>query len=69
MVLVHSAHCPKNYLNFRMKTEPITVGAEATVFRICLVSGPSVYVTGSVLKRLFRKILGQGRDEIFGVLL
>ena len=23
-------HCPKNNLNFRIKTEPVTVGAHAT---------------------------------------
>ena len=26
-----SAHCPKNNLNIRFKTEPVTVGADVTV--------------------------------------
>ena len=24
-------HCPKNYLNFHIKTEPVTAGADATI--------------------------------------
>ena len=37
---VHNVHCTKNYLDLRMKTNPVTVGAaDATVY-VCLVSGP-----------------------------
>ena len=38
-------HCPKNILNLRIKTEPVTVEAHATgplVYAICLVSGPDI---------------------------
>ena len=31
-VHVGLSHCPKNYLNLRIKTEPVTAGADATVY-------------------------------------
>ena len=37
-------HCIKKNLNLRIKTEPVAVAVEtdATVYSICLVSGPDV---------------------------
>ena len=64
-------HCPKNNLNLRIKTEPVTV--EDRCNDICLVYGPCIQyvnnsrtysvasdltVTGSVLMRRFRLFSG-----------
>ena len=35
---------PKKNLNLRIKTEPVTVGADATRNDICLVSKPDVHM-------------------------
>ena len=37
-------HCPKNNLNLCLKTEPVTVGADATL-HMWLVSGPDILYT------------------------
>ena len=53
-------HCDKNNLNLRIKTEPATAGADATV---------RVYIwllyTGLVFTRRFRLLLGQCVDLVF----
>ena len=67
MVLVH---CPKNILNLGIETEPVTVGADATIYVWFMgqISGPknrtyafesAPAVTGSVFMRRIRLVLAQ----------
>ena len=68
----YSTHCPKSILNLCIKTEPVTAGAEATVYVLLLFTytyvwprNQAYYVpsapTGSgwVFMRRLRLILGQ----------
>ena len=38
------AHCPKNNLNLRIKTEPVSVGADSTVYVCLLCTYTEVYL-------------------------
>ena len=67
--LVHSY---KNKLNLRIKTEPIKLGADATVYcTVCLFFGPDTSIRSQkphkrfqVFMRRFRLFLAQGTVEV-----
>ena len=52
-------HCPKNNRNIRIKTEPVTVTAEAIRYMSVLGKQKSHTVTGTVLMRISSLFLGQ----------
>ena len=52
------AHCPKNSLNLRIKTGPVTAGADATVYSMsgfyaqCITQYMYVHVAGTEARHL-----------------